>query len=322
MGLKKIGVITAGGDAPGMNAAIRSVVRTAAYNDLEIVGIERGYNGLLKNEFCLLDARIVGGIVHLGGTILKTNRSKAIKTSEGIEKANKNLTNANIDGLIVIGGDGSFHGAIALQEASGIPIVGIPATIDNDIPGTDETIGFDTAVNTACVEIDKIRDTATAHERLFVVEVMGRNSGFIALQVGVGAGAEMILVPEVEFTFEQVCEQLELGRNRGKNSSIIVMAEGVGDSHSFVQQLNDLGLYETRLTVLGHVQRGGSPSARSRVLAGLFGAKAVEYLINGAKREFVALNNGQIINCKLDLLLLDEKKLDPQLLKVASILSR
>ncbi len=322
MSPQKLGLVTAGGDAPGMNAAIRSVVRTAVFNELEVVGIERGYLGLLKKEYRSLNSRDVGGIIHLGGTILKTKRSTKIKTPEGIKKAVENLKEANFDGLIVIGGDGSFHGAKILQENSGIPIIGIPATIDNDIPGTDETIGFDTAVNTALGEIDKIRDTATSHERLFVVEVMGRQSGFIALHVGIGAGAEMILVPEVEYTMDLVSERLEQARQSGKTSSIIVMAEGAGESHAFVEQLRELALYETRLSILGYAQRGGAPSARSRLLAGLFGVSAVDYFLEGKKKNFVGLKNGNVVAPNLDMITQGPKQLDPQLLRTAKIISR
>lgn len=319
---QKLGLVTAGGDAPGMNAAIRSVVRAAVFNELEVVGIERGYLGLLKKEYRLLDSRDVSGIVHLGGTILKTKRSDKIKTPEGINKAVEHLKEANFDGLIVIGGDGSFHGAKTLHEKSGIPMIGIPATIDNDIMGIDETIGFDTAINTALGEIDKIRDTATSHERLFVVEVMGRHSGFIALHVGVGAGAEMILVPEVEYTLDLVFQRLEKARKIGKTSSIIVMAEGAGDSHAFVEQLRELALYETRLSILGYAQRGGAPSARSRLLAGLYGVSAVEYFLEGKKKNFVGLKNGNIVAPNLDVITQGPKQLDPQLLKTAEIISR
>lgn len=322
LGPQKLGLVTAGGDAPGMNAAIRSVVRTAVFSDLEVVGIERGYSGLLKKEYRSLNSRDVSGIIHIGGTILKTKRSKKIKTPDGIKKAVENLKEANFDGLIVIGGDGSFHGAKILQENSGIPIIGIPATIDNDIPGTDETIGFDTAVNTALGEIDKIRDTATSHERLFVVEVMGRHSGFIALHVGVGAGAEMIRVPEVDFTLDMVSKRLERARKIGKTSSIIVMAEGAGDCHAFVKQLNELALYDTRLSILGYAQRGGTPSARSRLLAGLFGVSAVEHFLDGKKKNFVGLKNGNIVVPNLDVITKGPKQLDPQLLRAAEIISR
>lgn len=322
LGSQKLGLVTAGGDAPGMNATIRSVVRTAIFNELEVLGVERGYLGLLKNEFCRLDARTVGGIIHLGGTILKTSRCKEIRTPEGIEKASEALKALNIDGLVVIGGDGSLHGAMKLQEASGIPVVGIPATIDNDVPGTEETVGFDTAVNTALIEIDKIRDTATSHERLFVVEVMGHHSGFIALEVGVGAGAELILMPEVEYTFDMVCERLERARKSGKTSSIIVIAEGAGDSSALVKELSGLGSYETRLSVLGYSQRGGAPSARSRLLASLFGVAAVDLFLEGKKKTLVGLEKGQIITPTLDVISKGPKQLDSQLLKIAHILSQ
>jgi 6-phosphofructokinase 1 len=224
--------------------------------------------------------------------------------------------------MIVIGGDGSFHAAMGIQSGLDIPLIGIPATIDNDIPGTDETIGFDTAVNTALEEIDKIRDTATSHERIFVVEVMGRNTGFIALHVGIGAGAEMILVPELKYSFQIICDQLEFARKIGKNSSIIVMAEGVGDSLDFVRRIDELGLYETRLTILGHVQRGGSPSARSRILASRFGVAAVDFLLEGKKRNYVGIRNDQLVTPKLDNVISGPKQLDEGLLRIANILSR
>ncbi len=319
--LRRIGVVTAGGDAPGMNAAIRAIVRSAIYNRLEVIGFERGYAGLIDGQARRLGPRSVSGIINLGGTILKTVRCERMKTQEGLEKASETLKEYKIDGLVVIGGDGTFRGGSRLYRVSGVPIVGVPATIDNDVAGTDTTIGFDTAVNTAIYAIDRIRDTATSHERIFVVEVMGRNRGFLALEVGLAEGAEIILVPEVKFNLEEICDRLKHAYKKGKTSEIIVMAEGAGDSRSIVDYIKKETKYEVRLTVLGHIQRGGSPTARSRLLACLFGNYAVELLLSGVKKRMVGIRGKDITSVDLDYSWSETKELDLRLYRLAQILS-
>jgi len=319
--MKRIGVVTAGGDAPGMNAAIRSIVRSAIYNGLEVVGFERGYAGLIEGQARHMGPRSVSGIINLGGTILKTLRCKEMKTPEGIEKAVETLNNKGVEGLITIGGDGTFRGASELYKASGIPIIGVPATIDNDVAGTDTTIGFDTAVNTALSAIDKIRDTATSHERIFVVEVMGRNRGFLALEVGLAGGAEIILVPEIKFNLDKICERLKTAHKRGKTSEIIVMAEGAGDSHEVMKYIAKKTGYPVRLTVLGYIQRGGIPTARSRALACEFGHHAVELLLRGEKKRMVGIKGGKIVSVDLDYSWKERKELDLNHYRLAEILS-
>ena len=319
--MKKIGVVTAGGDAPGMNAAIRSVVRTAIFNELEVVGVERGYAGLIEEKIHSLDIRSVSGIINTGGTILRTARCEEIKTERGIQKAVNALRKHKIDGLIVIGGDGSFRGASEIYEASGIPVMGVPATIDNDVAGTDTTIGFDTAVNTALFTIDRIRDTATSHERVFVVEVMGRKRGFLALAVGFAEGAEFILVPEIKLDVESICRKLEQGRKKGKTSEIIVTAEGVGDSSLIAEEIRKRTGYDVRLTILGHALRGGPPTAQSRILANQFGALAVELLSKGTKKKMVGIRGQKMTWVDLDHSWKQKKHLDQHLYRLAEILS-
>ncbi len=319
--MKRIGVVTAGGDAPGMNAAIRAIVRSAAYNGLEVIGIERGYAGLIEGKYRILDRRSVSGIINLGGTILRTIRCKEIRTDEGIEKAAEFLKKIKIEGLIAIGGDGTFRGASRLYRASGIPMIGVPATIDNDVSGTDTTIGFDTAVNTALNAIDKIRDTATSHERIFIVEVMGRQRGFLALEVGLAGGAEIILIPEIKLDLSKVCERIKRDREEGKISEIIVMAEGAGDSRLLTEYIAEETGYNVRLAVLGHIQRGGVPTARSRILACEFGCKAVELLLTGEQKRMVGIKGGEITSVDLDYSWMVEKKIDLDRHKLAEILS-
>jgi 6-phosphofructokinase 1 len=299
--MQRIGVVTAGGDAPGMNATIRSIVRVATFHGLKVVGIERGYEGLVEGQIHPLGPRSVSGIINRGGTILKTARCEAIKTNQGIQRAKNTLKTNKIDGLIVIGGDGSLKAASELHEASGLPIVGVPATIDNDVAGTDTTIGFDTAVNTALFTIDRIRDTATSHERVFVVEVMGRKRGFLALEVGLAEGAEFILIPEIKYNLQDISKKLRQGRSKGKTSEIIIMAEGAGNSTAVVKQIRKETGYDIRLTVLGHAQRGGSPTARSRILANQFGAYALELLLEGAKKNMVGIKGQRIVSVDLDM---------------------
>ncbi|MFB0569001.1 MAG: ATP-dependent 6-phosphofructokinase [Nitrososphaeria archaeon] len=318
---KTIGLLTSGGDAPGMNTAIRAVVRAAAYRNLRVSGFKRGYLGLINNEALALTSRAVSGIVNLGGTMLKTARCEEMKTRKGLQKAAAVLHDNRLDGLIVIGGDGSLTGADQLQRISGIPVIGIPSTIDNDVAGTDLTVGFDTAVNNALTEIDKIRDTATSHERLFIVVVMGRTRGFIALEVGLASGAEIILVPEIKYDPCSVAEEMAEARKSGKMSSIIVMAEGAGDPSLLAQELAETAGYDVRMTVLGHVQRGGSPTADDRVLASLYGVAAVGLFLKGAQRNFVGVKGGKHVYPRLTTAR-RRKKLDARLWRAAKILSR
>jgi 6-phosphofructokinase 1 len=319
--MRTIGVVTAGGDAPGMNTAIRSVVRAAIFDGLTVMGIERGYAGLIEGKILSLDTRSVSGIINRGGTILKTARCEEIKTEQGIRKAIEVLKAYEIEGLVVIGGDGSFRGASALYEAGGVPVVGVPASIDNDVFGTDDTIGFDSAVNTALFSIDRIRDTATSHERVFVVEVMGRNRGFLALAAGLAAGAEFILVPEIKFNMDSICEKLRQGQLKGKTSEIIVKAEGAGDSNLVAAEIKKKTDCDVRLTILGHTLRGGSPTAQSRILANQFGAYAVDLLLSGAERNMVGIKGQQLVSIDLDDSWKKTKELDKHLYHLAEILS-
>jgi 6-phosphofructokinase 1 len=304
-----------------MNAALRAIVKAAIPRGLRVIGFERGYAGLLANDFVFLDDVLVDGLMHLGGTYLKSSRAEAMKTEDGISRAVDVLEGNGVDGFIVIGGNGSFRAACEIQEASGIPIIGVPASIDNDIAGTETTIGFDTAVNTALEAIDKIRDTATSHERVFVVEVMGRNRGFIALEVGLAAGAEVILVPEVEYDIEEVCERLKGISRRGKRSGVVVMAEGAGDCMRVKGALEERTGFEVRLARLGHIQRGGRPTARSRLLACEMGAASVEFLLEGRKRDMTAVQAGRIVPVDLKYASTVEKPFDRRLYDLAMALS-
>ena len=319
--VKRIGVVTSGGDAPGMNAAIRSVTRVAFTKGFEIVGYLRGYAGLLDEQYINLDVRAVGGIINLGGTFLKTSRADKIKTDVGIREASESLKKISPDGLIVIGGDGSFRAADKLYSESGVPMIGIPASIDNDLACTDTTIGFDTAVNTALSAIDKIRDTATSHERVFVVEVMGRSRGFIAIEVGVASGAEIILIPEIKYSIMEVCERLKHSHQIGKKSGIIVIAEGAGDCTEIANFIKTRAGFEVRLTRLGHIQRGGAPTAFSRLLASRMGAASIRYLLEGEKKVMTAVKNGQIIPVDIELAFTQEKKIDEELYELAAMLA-
>jgi 6-phosphofructokinase 1 len=319
--MKTIGVVTSGGDAPGMNAAIRAVTRIAFSKGFQVVGFERGWEGLIRDTYVRLTPRSVGGIIQLGGTILHTTRCPEFRKKEGIKKAAETLFTHNVFGLVVIGGEGSFRGALELSRETDTLIVGIPATIDNDVFGTDETIGFDTAVNTAVSEIDKIRDTAVSHERVFIVEVMGRKRGFIAATVGISVGAETILVPEVPYNKEEVFETIRENIAKGKKSGIIVAAEGVGDTRKIAKEIEENAGVEVRLSVLGYAQRGGSPTARSRLLAGLFAEKAVELLFEERGGRIVCLQNGSITSMELRKCCEREKPLDLNLLKLAKVLA-
>ncbi|HUH27437.1 6-phosphofructokinase [Gelidibacter sp.] len=323
--IKKIGVMTSGGDAPGMNAAIRSVVRTCAYHNVECVGIYRGYEGIMEGDFKSMDARSVKGIINKGGTVLKSARSKAFRTPEGRKFAHDQLINANIDALVVIGGDGTFNGGLVFNKEYDFPIIGIPCTIDNDIFGTTHTIGFDTALNTVVDCIDKIRDTASSHNRLFFVEVMGRDVGHIALNAGVGAGAEEILIPEENLGLERLLESLHRSKRSGKSSSIVVVAEGdkIGKN---VFELKDyveanMDEYDVRVSVLGHMQRGGAPSCFDRVLASRMGVKAVETLLEGKTNYMVGLLNEKMELTHLREAVKGKSKIDRELLRVSEIMT-
>ncbi|MFJ8063347.1 6-phosphofructokinase [Psychrobacillus sp. NPDC096426] len=293
--MKRIGVLTSGGDAPGMNAAIRAVVRKAIYEGLEVVGIFHGYQGLIDGNMELLNLGSVGDIIQRGGTKLFSARCPEFRTEEGQQKAIEQLKENGIEGLVIIGGDGSYRGSMTLTK-NGFPCVGIPGTIDNDIPGTDYTLGFDTALNTIIDCIDKIRDTATSHDRTFIVEVMGRDAGDLALWAGLAGGAETIIIPEVNMNMEEVVERLKSGTSRGKKHSIIIVAEGVMSGSEFAAKLMEQANIETRVSVLGHIQRGGSPTGRDRVLASMFGARAVEVLIAGSGGRAVGIQNHQVVD--------------------------
>jgi 6-phosphofructokinase 1 len=319
--VKNIGVLTSGGDAPGMNAAIRSIVRIAKYRGFRVVGFRRGWDGLMSNDSMELTPRSVSGIIQLGGTILYTSRSPEFDTKEGIGKATETLRANDIDGLVVIGGDGSMRGALALSGETDALIVGVPSTIDNDVYGTSETIGFDTAVNTAVEEIDKIRDTAVSHQRVFIVEVMGRNRGFLASMVGLTAGAEVVLVPEVKREIEDVCRTVRANAAKGKKSGIIVAAEGVGDTRELAKDIEEHTGTEVRLSILGYAQRGGSPTARSRFLAEAFSNEAVRLLSEGQGGRVVGLEECKITSIGLAESCGTEKPLDPGLLELANILA-
>lgn len=323
--IKKIGVMTSGGDSPGMNAAIRSVVRTCAYHSIDCYGIYRGYEGMIDGDFVQMDARSVKGIINKGGTMLKSARSAEFRTKEGRAKAHEQLVKAGLDAFVVIGGDGSFTGAMVFNQEYGFPVMGIPGTIDNDIFGTTHTLGYDTALNTVVEVIDKIRDTASSHNRLFFVEVMGRDVGHIALNVGVGAGAEEILIPEEDLGLDRLLESLRRSKKTGKSSSIVIVAEGdkIGKS---VFELKDyveenMTEYEVRVSVLGHMQRGGSPSCFDRVLASRMGVKAVESLIVGKSNFMVGLKNDIMDLTPFDQAVKGKSKINMELLRVSEIMS-
>lgn len=309
MAIKRIGVLTSGGDAPGMNATIRSVVRYAIYNKIEVRGILRGFAGLLNEELKLLDHRSVSNIINRGGTILKTARSEEFKTKEGRRRAAQIIKKNKIEALVLIGGDGTYRGGIEFEREWNIPCIGVPGTIDNDINGTDSTIGSDTAINTALDAIDKIRDTATSMERIFVVEVMGRESGFIAMQVALGGGAEQMLTPERKFNLDKMCDDIVEGNLKGKISWIIIVAEGAAKADDIANQITKITSLETRVVVLGHVQRGGAPTARDRILATRLGAHAVDLLIKGESQKAVGVISDEIKVVDLEFAV-RKKKLD------------
>ncbi len=321
----KIGVLTSGGDAPGMNAAIRAVVRSCAYHNLECVGVYRGLQGLIEGDFKELNARSVKNIINRGGTFLKSARSKDFRTKEGRKKAFNNLQNENIDALVVIGGDGTFAGASVFIKEFNFPIVGLPGTIDNDINGTDYTIGYDTALNTVVEAIDKIRDTANSHNRLFLVEVMGRDVGDIALNAGIGAGAEEILIPEQNMGRERLLESLSRSKKSGKTSSIVVVSEGdqIGKNIFGLAEYIEENLkeYEVRVTVLGHIQRGGSPSCYDRVLASRLGVGAVDALLKGETNVMIGIVHNKVTSVPFSEAIKGSNEIDEDLIRVADIIS-
>ena len=321
----KIALLTSGGDAPGMNAVIRSVVRTCVFHKIAPIGISKGYDGLIKEKMSEMNARSVKGIINKGGTILKTARSKDFRTKSGRTKAFENLKKNNIDGLIVIGGDGTFTGGLIFSEEFNFPVIGVPATIDNDIFGTSHTVGFDSATNTVMEAIDKIRDTASSHNRLFFIEVMGRDAGHIALNTGVAAGAEEILIPEENLGLDRLIQSLKRSQKTGKSSSIVVVAEGDKTGEN-VFQLKDyvekhLSDYEARVAVLGHMQRGGSPTCFDRVLASRLGVKAVESIVDGETSSMVGLQNNIIELTPFKKAIKGITKINTELLKVSDIMS-
>ena len=322
--LNKIGVLTSGGDAPGMNAAIRAVVRTAVYNHLEVIGIKSGYDGLIRNEFIKLKNYSVSDIIQKGGTIIKSARCEEFKTAEGMQQAYSNLKNEGIDSIVVIGGDGTFSGANEFDRIYDFPIVGLPGTIDNDLFGTDFTIGYDTALNTVVEAIDKIRDTAYSHNRLFFIEVMGRDAGFIALRSGIAGGAEDILIPETKTHIEDLIHKLEYDWRHNKKSGIIIVAEGddAGGAYEIARRVNEkFTNYKTRVTILGHVQRGGSPSCMDRVLASTLGYESVKALINGKRSVMVGQVNKKIAFTPFAEAIKHHQKIDENMLEMARILA-
>ena len=323
--MKTIAVLTSGGDSPGMNSSIRAVVRACAHYQIKCIGIIRGFSGLIENNTKVLSTRSVRGIINRGGTFLYSARCDEFKTAEGRKIAHKNLKDNEIDGLIVIGGDGSFTGALKLKQEFNFPVVGIPGTIDNDLHGTSHTLGYDTALNTVMDAIDKIRDTAISHHRLFLVEVMGADAGYIALNSGLAIGAQEILIPEVNMSFENLINSLKKSKKSGKTSSIIVVAEGdktgknVFELASKIEET--LPKYETRVSVLGHIQRGGTPSCFDRVLGTQLGVKAVESLIEGNDGNMVGIHNGKIIFTPLDKALKGKSKINKELLRISQIMN-
>lgn len=317
--------MTSGGDSPGMNAAIRAVVRTCAYYHIDCVGYYRGFQGMISGDFIPLNARSVRNTINQGGTILQSARSKEFMTKEGRAKAAANLKKEGVDAMILIGGDGTFTGGKVFSEEHNYPVIGVPGTIDNDIFGTHYTIGYDTALNTVIEAIDKIRDTASSHNRLFFVEVMGRDAGFIALNTGIGAGAEEILIPEEDLGLDRLLDSLERSRRAGKTSSIVVVSEGdkigknVFELAEYVKE--NLPFYDARVTVLGHIQRGGRPTCFDRVLASRLSVKAVELLLDGKRDLMVGMMNNEIESCSLDQALKGKHTINKDLLRISEILS-
>lgn len=322
--IKKIGVFTSGGDSPGMNACIRAVVRNAIFSGVEVVGILRGYNGLVNGDFVPLESRSVGNIIQRGGTILKTARSESFRTVEGRKKAFQNIQRENIDALVAIGGDGTFTGADIFMKEFNIPIIGIPGTIDNDLYGTDYSIGYDTALNTVVEAVDRIRDTANSHDRLFVVEVMGRDAGFIALRSGIAVGAEAVLIPETQTYIDHLLNKLEGDRRKNKMSSIVIVAEGddFGGAYKVAEAVkNKFDYFDIRVSILGHIQRGGNPSALDRVIASRMGAGAVDALLEGRKGEMIGIINKEISFTPFEKAIKHHKIINKQLLSLVETLA-
>ncbi|MGC8819870.1 MAG: 6-phosphofructokinase [Fervidobacterium sp.] len=319
--MKRIAVMTSGGDSPGMNAAIRAVVRYGIKQGLEVYGIKRGYAGLLDEAIEPMTFASVGGIMEKGGTILRSSRCPEFVRKETRAEAAKILKKHGIDGLVVIGGEGSLHGAMFLEEEQKIPVVGIPGTIDNDIAMTDMSIGVDTCLNTVVDAIQKLKDTASSHERAFIIEVMGRTSGYIAAVSGLVTGAEAVIIPEVPVNYEELGNKLLEERERGKINCIVVVAEGAASAYTVARHLEYRIGYETRITILGHIQRGGSPTAFDRLLASRMGVTAVDALMSGESFVMTALQGGKIVTVKLDAVLKEKKKLDMELVKLAGLLS-
>ncbi len=318
--MKKIGVLTSGGDAPGMNAAIRAVVRTAISKNMEVMGIYRGYNGLINGDIKPLNVRSVSDVIQHGGTMLYTARCKEFRFEEGLQKAKKTCIEQGIEGIVVIGGDGSFRGAADLS-ARGIPCVGIPGTIDNDISMSEYTIGYDTAMNTAMELVDKLRDTSQSHDRCSVVEVMGRHAGFIAVNTGIACGATCIVVPEVPWTIEAVCDKIKQTRETGKHHFIVVVSEGVGNSAEIAKQIEMHTGVESRATILGHVQRGGSPTIRDRVAASQLGYYAVQLLADGKGNRVVGIQDNKIVDYDIQEALSMKKSFENELYRISDEIS-
>jgi 6-phosphofructokinase 1 len=324
MSLKRIGVFTSGGDAPGMNACIRAVVRGGIYHNVEVYGIKRGYDGMIKGNIYPMDSHSVSNIVQKGGTILKSARSMEFMTPEGRKKAYQQLKNFDIDGLVAIGGNGTFTGAKIFYEEFGIPTVGCPGTIDNDLYGTDFTIGYDTAVNTALEAIDKIRDTADSHNRVFFIEVMGRDSGYIAIQSGISGGAEIIMVPETRTSIDDVIETLEKGKLKHKTSAIVIVAEGDEEGNAnqvaakVKEKVSDLDI---KVTILGHIQRGGSPTSKDRILASRTGLAAIEGLVQGMKNVMAGVVNDEVVYVPFEDTITKHKPISDDLIRLAHVLS-
>lgn len=321
--MKKIAVFTSGGDSPGMNACIRAVVRSGIYRGLEVAGITHGYEGMIDGNFILMKSESVSGIIQRGGTILKTARSKRFMTPEGMKQAYENLKRELIDGVVAIGGDGTFRGALEFNKSFDVPFIGIPGTIDNDLAGTDYTLGFDTAVNTVVEAVDKIRDTAASHDRLFFVEVMGRDAGSIALLSGISVGAEAILIPETKTYLDKLIKTLQIGWHRNKTSMIVIVAEGdeAGGAYKIAEKVKEkLANIETRVTVLGHIQRGGNPTFSDRVLASRLGVAAVDALLNGRRQEMIGLVNNEVSYTPFSQAV-KQQIINQGLLKIAEILS-
>lgn len=323
--IKNIAVLTSGGDAPGMNACIRAVVRTGIYNGINMFGVLQGYQGLINNNINPMDARSVSNIIHLGGTILKTARCLEFKTEEGMELAFEHLKAREIDGLVVIGGDGTFTGAQRFGKKFGIRVIGIPGTIDNDLYGSDFTLGYDTAINTVIEAIDKIRDTADSHDRLFFIEVMGRDSGCIALRSAIASGAEAVLLPEKETNLDELIAQLEAGASTKKSSSIVIVSEGhkYGGAYDVAKKVKEsFNHYDTKVTILGHLQRGGSPSSFDRILGSRLGFAAVNELLKGSTMQMVGLRGNDIKTTSIDEALTRHTfKLESDLLEMTKVLS-